>query len=581
MLYPQSNKYRSVLNLNGVWRFSLADEDYSPASPLNEYALMPVPASCNDIGTEKRIRSHLGKVVYEREVSFPRDERMEYRVRVGAASHKCELFWNGEYIGAGESGFYPIDVPVSSIEDTNRLTIVIDNRLSYSTLPPGEINEYGEQTYTFDFYNFTGIHRDVLLYSRPAEHIEDIFIDTVCGGDYRSVKVRLLPEGLSARFSVYDKRGNCVASSLDGNLTVPEPVLWECKKPYLYKLRVETAGDLYEERFGIRKIAFDGDGLYLNDKRLYLKGFGKHEDFFISGKGNNTAVNVRDFELLRWIGANSIRTSHYPYSEEIMSLADEYGILVIDEVPGIGMNWLGSGGEARSFGKQRLYMEASALHARLVTSLIARDKNHPSVIMYSIANESATYEPESREYFTGVIRAAREATSLPIMIVEDTILLKQHSYVADMVDFIGLNRYYSWYVRHAHTECIADMLREECERWRETYGKPLILTEFGADTVEGFHALPSETFSEEYQCEMFCEYFKAIDSIPYIVGEHIWNFADFRTKEGLTRVNGNRKGVFTRERQPKSSAFTVKGRWEEKEDFADCLSKLGEEEKIR
>ncbi len=107
---------------------------------------------------------------------------------------------------------------------------------------------------------------------------------------------------------------------------------------------------------------------------------------------------------------------------------------------------------------------------------------------------------------------------------------------------------------------------DECTQWYERYKKPIFIAEFGADTVEGYHCFPSETFSEEYQCDYLRENFAAFDKMLFIMGEHIWNFADFRTKQGTIRVRGNRKGVFTRERQPKAAAFVVKKRWEEKED---------------
>ena len=95
----------------------------------------------------------------------------------------------------------------------------------------------------------------------------------------------------------------------------------------------------------------------------------------------------------------------------------------------------------------------------------------------------------------------------------------------------------------------------------EKHHKPVILAEFGADTIEGLHSLPSETFSEEYQMEILEETCATLDKLPYCIGEHVWHLADFKTKQGLTRVRGNRKGVFTRDRQPKMSAHFLRKRW--------------------
>ncbi len=564
MLYPQSNAKRDVYNFNGIWSFATVEDGYIPSTPLKSKQPMPVPASYNDIVVEKKLRDYVGQVVYERECSFPVAEGKKYRLRIGATSHRCRVFWNGEEIGGGNSGFYPIDLPIEAVREKNRLSVLIDNRLTFQTLPPGDVKN-GKQVINFDFYNFTGIHRDVLVYGVPETSIEDIVVQTVVDGDYHKVKASITP-AQKATYTLFDADGKQAACSNDGELFVESPVLWALKKGYLYTLRVETESDCYEERFGIRKVTYDEKGLYLNDKRVYLKGFGKHEDFYLSGKGNNSAVNVRDFELLKWIGANSIRTSHYPYCEEIINLADEYGIMVIDEVPAVGMNWF-RGGE-KNFLPHRLNDETKKLHKALIKALIERDKNHPCVVMLSVANEPASEEEESRPYFEEVIAYARTLSTLPITLPEVT-KIDMVSQVGDLVDFISLNRYYGWYEEHGDLTNTQALLIDECTQWYERYRKPMFIAEFGADTIEGYHTLPSDAFSEDYQCEYLAENFQAFDKMPFMMGEHVWNFADFKTKQGTIRVRGNRKGVFTRERQPKAAAHLIKKRWEEKPDYED------------
>ncbi len=498
MLYPQSNLYREVYNLNGIWDFSTVGEDYSPKNALMKKQKMPVPSSYNDIVVDRKARDHVGKVLYEREVSLPWNREKEYRLRIGATSHRCEVYWNGTLIGKNACGFLPIDIEIKEFQEKNRLSILIDNRLTFQTLPPGDITKEGKQIIHFDFYNFTGIHRDVLLYTIPKTHIEDITVQTVVDGDYHKVKVSALPENVDKTYAIYDREGKEIATSTTGDFYVKEPRLWECKNAYLYTVRVQIEGDYYEEKFGIRKVSYDENGLYLNDKKIYLKGFGKHEDFFISGKGNNTAVNVRDFELLKWIGANSFRTSHYPYCEEIMNLADEYGILVIDEVPGVGMHAFLGG---PSFTEDRLNKQTAQLHKEYLTRLVQRDKNHPCVVMLSVANEAATAEPSAKEYFDEVIAHARSLTKLPLTIVED-VTCAMGSCATELVDFIALNRYYSWYDEHGSLDKIQSLLKDEYSAWWNKYHKPIFLAEFGTDTIEGNHYLPSESFSEEYQLRL-------------------------------------------------------------------------------
>ena len=554
MLYPQLNKYRDLYNLNGIWNFKTVCEDYVPTEKAKDTSLMAVPASYNDIVTSKEIRDHVGKVLYETEFSLPVCSDKVYHLRIGATSHQCDIYLNGIFVCHGVNGFLPIDTELCDIRENNRLSVVIDNRLTFQTLPVGKLVN-GKQVINHDFYNFTGIHRDTLIYTTPKNYIHDIEIKTVVGGDYS--KISVITDAENALFTVTDREGKVVAKSRETTFKIEEPILWDTENPYLYTLTVETECDKYSERFGIRKVEATGDSLLLNGKPLYLKGFGMHEDFFVLGKGSSSAVNIRNFELLKWIGANSIRTSHYPYSEEIMSLADQYGIMVIDEVPAVGMGWWND-----TFTEDIVNDTTKELHKDLLTQLVARDKNHPSVIMYSVANEAATHEERSRAYFADVVAHTRTLTDLPITIIEFTKAVD--SLVGDLVDVIGINRYYAWYEEHGDLSTISGKMTSEIGRWRAKYSKPVFVAEFGADTIEGLHSLPSESFSEEFQMEHLSENCKAFDMCEGVIGEHVWNFADFKTKQGLTRIRGNRKGVFTKERQPKLAAHFLRERWTKK-----------------
>lgn len=553
MIYPRSNEYRSVFNLNGIWHFKTVADGYEPSAPIRDYGLMAVPASMNELVTDTEVQRHVGLVAYETEFSVPLYEEVEYRLRIGAASHKCKVYLNGALIGESGSGFFPIDLPLNDIKKRNRLSVVIDNRLTGETIPAGRIVD-GKQVINFDFYNFTGIHRDVLVYGVPKKHIEDVTVFTVVDGDYRRIRVDVSAGCDILRCRILDREKNVVAEFEGAEAFIADPKLWSPENPYLYTLVVEGEGDSYEERFGIRKIEVKGDCLLLNDKPVYLKGFGMHEDFFLIGKGNCGAVNIRNFELLKWTNANSFRTSHYPYSEEIMDLADEYGMLVIDEVPAVGMNWF-----EHNFGDDGANENTLALHKELVKKLYERDKNHPSVIMMSVGNEAATNEESGEAYFKEVIEYAKEVWDRPVTIVE--FYKSDETLASKYADVLCINRYFGWYYDHGDLSVICEQMKEELNKWHDKFGKPIIVAEFGADTIEGLHALPEETFSEEFQREYIAENCRAFDECDFCIGEHVWNFADFKTKQGLNRIRGNRKGVFTKDRQPKLSAHFLRERW--------------------
>lgn len=136
--------------------------------------------------------------------------------------------------------------------------------------------------------------------------------------------------------------------------------------------------------------------------------------------------------------------------------------------------------------------------------------------------------------------------------------------MSDLFDVICLNRYYGWYVETGDLLTAERELEDELRAWERLHGKPIIITEYGADAVAGIHSLPAATWSEEYQVELLETFHRVFDRVEAVVGEHVWNFADFATAYGVGRADGNKKGVFTRDRRPKSAAFALRRRWTRK-----------------
>ena len=132
---------------------------------------------------------------------------------------------------------------------------------------------------------------------------------------------------------------------------------------------------------GLRQVSWSNSSLLINNKPFYFRGFGRHEDSNIRGKGADLPLFARDYNLIKWMGANSYRTSHYPYDDQLMDFADRNGIVIIDECPGVALD----------------HFEAPLLahHLAVMTELVARDKNHPSVVMWSVGNEPRSYRNQS------------------------------------------------------------------------------------------------------------------------------------------------------------------------------------------
>ena len=370
MLYPQQNAARLTMRLDGVWDFALdhgSPEALSldPARPLPGAETVAVPASFNDQKPDRAWRDHYGWVFYQRRITLPRAcAGQRVVLRFGAVTHQARVWLDGEPIAGHRGGFLPFEVEVTgrlAPGASALLTVAADNRVSHSTLPvgnePGQIAFFGSDNAgipsvehakasarpqnrpNFDFFNYAGIQRPVTLYTTPAAYIADITLVPHISGrvEYR---VETVGDG-AVTVEILDPAGRPVAKAegAAGSVDVPHPQLWEPwpGTPHLYTARVTFGEDCYEETFGIREVRVEGARLLLNGRPLYLKGFGKHEDSPLHGRGLDEAANVTDLHFMHWFGANALRTSHYPYAEEFYALCDREGILVIDETPAVGI----------------------------------------------------------------------------------------------------------------------------------------------------------------------------------------------------------------------------------------------------
>ena len=235
-------------------------------------------------------------------------------------------------------------------------------------------------------------------------------------------------------------------------------MLWQPGAAYLYELTVEAARrrrgrrQLHRIPVGVRTVEVRGHEFLINGEPFYFTGFGKHEDTPVRGKGHDDAYLVHDFQLLDWIGANSFRTSHYPYAEEVLEFADRHGIVVIDETAAVGLNMGVVGGLTGTppnptFSEQYANANTQAAHAQHLRELIARDKNHPSVVMWSIANEPASNEDGAREYFEPLVELARELDpTRPLTYSLVMFATFQNDQIVDLFDVVSINRYYGWYI---------------------------------------------------------------------------------------------------------------------------------------
>ena len=561
MLKPQNNSRRIVIPLNGVWEY--ARSCARPGAEFLPEGRIAVPASWNE--QHNVLYHHKGRLWYQCRFTIPAvPAGKRLLLRFAGVLYRGEFFLNGEKLGEDTTGLMPIEFDITEkvLRADNLLVAGIDgDRAESQAIGHG------------DFYEYGGIHRPVTLEIVDEIRITDLKAETDASG---GLKLRWeCTGGDEIRFSINGATFSFGASEGHDETAVPGVTPWSPESPRLYRLDAELFSggvlrDAYNLKTGFRTFETSGRDLLLNGKKCLFRGFCRHEDFYIIGKGVNDALNVRDFELMKWCGANSFRTSHYPYCEEILELADELGFMVIDELPFSSL-------KPEQMADEELQRSAVTMVGRLID----RDFNHPSVVSWSLGNECQIQAPESEAFFRLVSEEVRRADPCrPTTLVAFTRPGEDYAY--KFADIIGINRYYGWYPypqwgnpgAPGDLNAAIELLGRELDKFSEIIEKPFIITEFGADCIAGHHSMFDLQFTEEFQAEFLKRYINYLRHRPDVAGMHIWHFADFSTNQLPLRVQGNRKGVFSRNREPKAAAFAVRQAWTGQEGMG--LTPLGD-----
>lgn len=347
MLYPQNNQCRTACKLDGIWNFAPDRENRGMQEEwflgLPEKRKIAVPASWNEQYTD--LYQFHGKGWYETFFTgYQQTENEKVFIRFGSVTGKTTVWLNGKQIMYHEGGHLPFECEISNLIQAgsqNRLTVLADNTLDPWGIPPavltGDEGRVGFQNscpaVTYDFFPYSGIHRSVWLNRMSCVHIKDITIhtDILTGTAHFQIELSERVSGV-LQVELEQKRAEMKLENSDmaeGSIQLEQVNLWDIGQPNLYDLNVKLLAadgkevDCYQQRFGFRSIEIRENKIFLNGREIFLKGFGKHEDFHVSGKGFQPALMIRDFDLMQWIGANSFRTSHYPYDEQMLDHADE------------------------------------------------------------------------------------------------------------------------------------------------------------------------------------------------------------------------------------------------------------------
>jgi len=551
---------RTTHDLDGLWDAAWlgedADVDALDMSSLDFTEKLPVPG-CFD--TDPAFVGRRGTMAYRTLARITPGARS--RLRFGGIGLWARVYIDGHELHTCDlpySGF-AVDVPPSD-RDERELVVVIDNRLD------DERVSLFQQWY--DFYGYGGIYRSVSWTETPAVWIDRVQVTTtdvaagkidacvVLGGDVPdSVAVTTyFDDGEAVDHGSRAVSGGEIRLSLD----VPDPRPWSPADPNLHVLVVTCGDDSIAERFGLRVVRTEGQKVLLNDEPVKLLGFCRHEAHPQFGPALPLGQMVQDLQLLKDMGCNFIRGSHYPQSQLFLDVCDEMGFLVWEETLG----W----GHGAAQWERPAFLDANLRQAR---AMVRNSYNHPSVIMWGVLNEGGSHLDETRPVYEGLAKAIREEdTSRPFTYATNRLFEKAGDKHLDLVDIVAVNTYPGWYERGGKStrplDEIIPFLREHIDDLDDLGcgDKPLIISEIGAGAIRGWRDAHKAHWTEDYQADFLRVVCSEIVENERYAGISIWQFCDartFDTSQALGRPRAfNNKGIVDEYRRPKLAYDVVK-----------------------
>ncbi|WP_421726180.1 glycoside hydrolase family 2 protein [Bauldia sp.] len=547
---------RDRIALAGPWRFALDlfDEGLrqrwfadTPGPPET----WPVPRDYDASGGETievpscftavrpEWRYFEGGAWYTRDIdgsTFDPDARVV--LRVGAANYAARVFLNGRFLAAHMGGSTPFFVELTGHLESgqNRLQINVDNRRDPRRVPMHHI----------DWFNHGGLFREVDLIALPPVFIRDVSVALAPGGDGSRIAVAVrLSDRADGNADVFVPELRVAATvpieaGQGGAIIDAAPDLWSPDTPRLYDVGIRFGDDRVSDRVGFRDIRVDGERILFNGDDVYLRGICVHEDDAEHGRVTSEADLRRRFAHMRELGCNFARLAHYPHHERAAEIADEVGIMLWAEIP---VYW------AIRFKDRTTYADAE----NQLLELIARDRNRASVIMWGVGNENADTDARFK-FMSGLADTARQAD--PSRLVTAACLINRETFriedrLADALDIIGLNEYFGWY------EPDVGPLRTLLAN--SNPGKPVVISETGADALAGFHGSLTTFFTEERQAQFYRDQFAVLSLCDYVRGVCPWLLYDFRSERRQMALQGgfNRKGLIAEDKATKKQAFDV------------------------
>jgi beta-glucuronidase len=555
---------RNVTSLNGQWSIGYDPQRRGDSlgyekgkGPVGEPIYVP---SCWDIQFDRY--DYKGAAWYRR--TFLTEEPGPCRLIFHAVSGQAVIFLDGKKLGDHYGSYTKFWFDISRLSAGEHLLVVkVDN----------EVNDRDTMPLRFvDWFVWGGIYREVEL-----EHFQSLSIDkirihsewnqyqvsevTVCA-QIKNWTDREIRDDFFLEIDSRKAKTLKAAIPAGGEQEIRvvlkdfKPLLWDPENPHLYTFRVGCSTDDLYERTGFRKIETKKDKVLLNGKEIFLKGVNRHNDHPELGYAVNPPLILRDMQILKDLGVNAIRGSHYPNDPVVLDYCDQMGFLFWEELA-----FWNHPAEALA----SPLLEQRAL--QMAREMIDRDANHPSLIVWGIQNESKSSSPEGRALFSKLASEMRRLDNSRL--ISFASACGRNDLCFDFLDVICWNMYPGWYDDDKPLDDLEDRfsaILKDIRKWLIQNGqdKPFWVTEFGAGALLGETTFESgRRWTENYQQKLLENGIRGILRSQAVQGFFIWQFCDGRTNS-LSRISigrprcFNNKGLVNEYRMPKLAYYTVR-----------------------
>ena len=601
---------RTTTSLNGDWNSIVDQLGIGDASPLlyggigenktyNRHQLLEysfkgketlkVPGDWNS--QRESLFWYRDTVWYQKNFDYQAPAGKRVFLYFGGANFSKDVYVNGQLLARHKGGFTPFNIEVTDYlkAGENGLVVKVDSKSGADEIP----------TEKNDWMNFGGITRDVMLVETPASFVRNYKLQLKSGSSdtlegwvqldgadgAQTVQLNISEAGIEQRFTT-DSQG-LARFEFKASLT-----RWSPDSPKLYKVNWTAGADSISDEIGFRNIETSGEDILLNGEKLFLRGVSMHEESLLRhGRAYNQADADAAVEKLKALNANFVRLAHYPHNEYMVRAAERAGIMVWAEIP-VYHN-IQFGNPCTLASAKRQYSE-----------LIARDQNRAGVILWSLGNETQVSDARNRFFvamaehvrgldntrpltaallgfgamedvgrYLGMKLAGQENKLIGLLTNPEVPQILVDDPLGDIVDVLGYNEYFGWYMSGMLTkgmrdqgldvteDQVRDLMLAEMENFSivTPFGKPLVISEFGAGAKQGMRGGEQDIWTEDYQARVYRQQLRMLANAATWRGLSPWILKDFRTPlRFLPEIQDgwNRKGLVS-ETGEKKAAFAV------------------------